>query len=220
MNVQIVNRIDDQMFMHNYIYLMVATTLEILSYLSVLTIVLTLNLPYSFPWSISDGLSHSDPLSLYYTFVIYLFTLERNGYEFWINIHDRNGSTICRFVMIWFRIVFTNLLMLFLLFIGVVKNITNSHLHNTLAISAVIFHFLLEIISITIRLSVNFSDVNKPVYITLIVTELSIVFAAIMFALCFINVLDTCPQNSSVGFISEYLLFLCIVLTPIFRLMD
>jgi len=54
----------------------------------------------------------------------------------------------------------------------------------------------------------------------LLVLESLLVVAALLFALCFINVLETCPQNSPISYISEYLLVAIIVITPVFRVLD
>lgn len=204
----------------NLIYLLIATAIELISYSIILAVVLTEDIPK--PASISDGLAHSNQLSLFYTFVIYIFALERNGYEFYIDIHDRANRTDYKCALIWFRIIFTNLLMLFLSYITVIPVTLNHSLHDQIALTAVIMHFCLEIFSITLRLLINFQNppIILPLYISLLVLEMLLVIAALLFGLCYVNILDTCHPNSEIGIISEYMLFLIVVLTPIFRVLD
>jgi len=176
-----------------------------------------------FPWSISEALSHSYPLSLFYVFVIAVFATERNGYEFWMDVHERMYTDNLTSGMIWLRIIFTNLLMLFMVYIAVVRNSQDPVLHNILAMTMVVFHFCLELVSIILRTRFNchlIHDRGKAIYISLLVLESLLVVAALLFALCFINVLETCPQNSPISYISEYLLVAIIVITPVFRVLD
>ena len=178
--------------------------------------------------SISDALSLDPGITSYYIFVIYVFATGRNGYEFYIDPYDRQQAWVTNkglYAAIWLRIVFLNIQMLFLLLLGATPDNKDSHLHNAFAFTAIIFHFVYEFTCIGIRsyyASIKKLSIVKsyPVYVFLICLESLLVIAALMYALCFINVFETCPANSTIGFVSEYLLFAIVITTPIFRVLD
>ena len=178
--------------------------------------------------SISDGLALSPGITSYYIFIIYVFTVGRNAYEFWIDPYDRLtawNTNIGLYVAIWLRILFLNIMMLFLMLLGSMPNTRDSQLHNSFAITAVIFHLIYEFTCIGIRsyyASIKNLRIMKSLnlYIFLLCIEALMVVFAILYALCFINVFEFCPSGSLIGFISEYLLMATIVTTPVFRILD
>jgi hypothetical protein len=178
--------------------------------------------------SISEGLALSTGITSYYIFIIYVFAIGRNGYEFYIDPYDRLHAWINNkglYAAIVLRIIFLNILMLFLMLIGAMPTNRDQNLHNAFAFTAVISHLVYEFICIGIRsyyASVNNLEIVKslPAYIFLICLEAAMVIVAVMYALCFISIFDTCPRNSEIGFVSEYLLFATVIATPIFRILD
>lgn len=211
------------------IYIIVAFVVEVLAYGLLVGLCAKVTLDaYGTISTLSDAFALSVDVTGYYTFIIYVFTVGRNGYEFYIDPYGRiNAWKTNRglYAAIVIRIIFLNGLMLFLFLIGSISINRSSYTHNIMAMMAIIFHFLYEFTCIGIRSYYAQVGCYQLIgslagYITLLVLEGLLVIAAIMFALCFISVFDTCPANSTVVFISEYMLFAIVIITPVFRVLD
>lgn len=211
------------------IYILVAFGIELVAYALLIGLCIQVTeQTHGSISSISDGLAISPGITSYYIFVIYVFATGRNGYEFYIDPYDRQQAWKTNkglYAAIWLRIIFLNIQMLFLLLLGATPDNKYSHLHNTFAFTSIIFHFVYEFTCIGIRS--YYASIRKlsivgsyPVYVFLVCLESLLVIAALMYALCFINVFESCRPNSVISFVSEYLLFAIIITTPIFRVLD
>jgi hypothetical protein len=199
-------------------YVFVALCVTVSAYSAVLGAALSVPLRYNdyYPPSISAAFSSSTGLTSYYICTIYAFALERNAYEFFVDLHERATTKGTLYGALWARIVLANTLMVFLFLLGAITNEREQRTHNAFALSAIINHLALEVVSIGIRLNKSLSVVRK----VLLGLESSLVAAAVMFGLCFTNVIETCPSSSVVSSVSEYFLFLVVVVTPAFRILD
>ncbi len=211
------------------LYICVAAFIEVVAYSLLIDMtVKTTEENHGIISSISEAMSLSTSVASYYTFIIYVFAIGRNGYEFYIDPYKRLDSwknNKYLYMSILVRIIFLNLLMLFLLLIATISSRRDIILHNQFSTCAIAFYFLLEITCICIRIyyvSINNLSMvkNKPLYIFILCTEVLLSIVAICLCLCFTSILEMCPYNTDIVYISEYLLFFIIIFTPIYRILD
>lgn len=211
------------------IYIIIALIIEVIAYSILVAFSATItNNYYGQISSISAAIALSPGLKSYFISIIYIFSLGRNGYEFFIDPYDRIHAWNTNkglYAAIWLKIIFLNLFLLFLLLIGSINIFQDSYLHNIYAIISVVCYIIHEFICIGTRsyyAFIGYFNIIKsfPLYVFLLCLEGIFVIITIIYALCFINIFDSCPSNSNIAYISEYLMFATIITTPFFRFLD
>ena len=118
------------------LYTYITTTIEVIAYSVLLGLTVSITRTQTgYISSISESMSLSNGISVFYNCIIYIFSIERNGYEFYTlkNI-DQENTKLC--AVYWLRIIFLNCMLLFLTLIGVITNRRDRLLHGQIAACA------------------------------------------------------------------------------------